>query len=502
MKKKNFIIDIIICLVLFVGFLSFYTVSHPLYIYDTDDWTYIGVPRQALPAISEWNPTKVLPETLMPLVAQLGVQFIMPISGDYIGSMAIAYAICLSAFITVYLYSFYKLFIVIGKLERKSAVILELFLVLMQFFVFKSHYLYFFYGINLTVVFNYIIAGLLNATVVIYWIQKEKIKLSDVPLKRGIFLLIIYLAINSNMLHSIILVSYLGSTMLISCLQEVRSGLKAKERHNIVSVFKKFFSNNFFQCGIIIVWLISIYMESQGRRAQYAPGVGLRDLPIRMTIGKFIESLFSVNWGFWLCMLGGSVAAILICLLNRKKKNWESEIESRLVSILGCAGLALAITIVYLLLLCAKVAPDYIKRSEVMMSWLFWIFLSGFCSWAYLLNRFRLAGYIMPLLLYWLIFETVVHNGVYADTNVSGFSPEIVKALDDNIVRQVVEAEKAGKNTVEVSVPVHDSDGWPLATSYGGDRIAYSLYEHGIIQKRIQVILVPDEKINEEYHLE
>lgn len=86
-----------------VSLLCFFIKIHPLYIYDTDDWTYISYSRPAWPTVKQWNPTKILPEILMPLSAELGVRFIYPFTGDYIGSMAVTFGIVLVVFIMGYL---------------------------------------------------------------------------------------------------------------------------------------------------------------------------------------------------------------------------------------------------------------------------------------------------------------------------------------------------------------------------------------------------------------
>lgn len=86
----------------------FFTVAHPLYIYDTDDWTYIASHRHALPMVQQWNPIKILPETLMPFVAEIGVRFIMPFSGDYINAMMYAFAFVVASSIVIYTYMFGK----------------------------------------------------------------------------------------------------------------------------------------------------------------------------------------------------------------------------------------------------------------------------------------------------------------------------------------------------------------------------------------------------------
>lgn len=91
---------------IFVGLMLFFACAHPLYIFDSDDWKYIATSRLPIPVpFIEWNPIKVLPEVLMPFVAQMGVSIIRPFMGDYIASMAFVAALVLALFVILYLVS-------------------------------------------------------------------------------------------------------------------------------------------------------------------------------------------------------------------------------------------------------------------------------------------------------------------------------------------------------------------------------------------------------------
>lgn len=50
-----------------------------------------------------------------------------------------------------------------------------------------------------------------------------------------------------------------------------------------------------------------------------------------------------------------------------------------------------------------------------------------------------------------------------------------------------------------VFIPVSESNTWPLDISYGGDRIAISLFRHGMISHRIHAELVPDKAVNDKF---
>lgn len=60
-KKSVFIIN----LLLFIFVLIYFTQISPLVPFDGDDWRYIGGIRPPFPLWGVWNPTRVLPETLM-----------------------------------------------------------------------------------------------------------------------------------------------------------------------------------------------------------------------------------------------------------------------------------------------------------------------------------------------------------------------------------------------------------------------------------------------------
>lgn len=96
---------VLFAIIVFASLMAFFT-AHPLYIYDTDDWYYISFSRHAVPSMNQWNPTKILPETLMPLCVEIAVRFIMPCMGDYMGAMGMVFGIVVSISIIGYMISF------------------------------------------------------------------------------------------------------------------------------------------------------------------------------------------------------------------------------------------------------------------------------------------------------------------------------------------------------------------------------------------------------------
>ena len=61
----------------------------PLLPFDGDDWRYIGAIRLPFPIWGGWNPTRVLPELLMPLGGYISAFIVYPLTHNYIFSLSL-----------------------------------------------------------------------------------------------------------------------------------------------------------------------------------------------------------------------------------------------------------------------------------------------------------------------------------------------------------------------------------------------------------------------------
>lgn len=74
-----------IALFFFLVFLLLFFFSlHPIVIFDTDDWGNLCLSRPLYPTLQTYNPSKILPEFLMPLVSLISVKLLYPITNDYV----------------------------------------------------------------------------------------------------------------------------------------------------------------------------------------------------------------------------------------------------------------------------------------------------------------------------------------------------------------------------------------------------------------------------------
>ena len=130
-----------------------FALIHPLVVFDADDWTYIAYVRQAIPAWGEWNPSRVFPEVVMPLVSSAAVFLLRPFGVSYMTALTAGNALVVSACITLYVWCFARMvrrLFGLGKLESGYASALFL---LLHFLVFRSRDFgntYLFYCVNVT----------------------------------------------------------------------------------------------------------------------------------------------------------------------------------------------------------------------------------------------------------------------------------------------------------------------------------------------------------------
>lgn len=114
-KFKHYGWDICVFLAIFISMFIFFTGAHPLIIYDGDDWANLSHMRHFIPMWHGFNPIKILPETLMPLVGYLSGYVVTPIVKNYVVSVTIVSALLVSSFITMYIYLFSRFIGTLGN---------------------------------------------------------------------------------------------------------------------------------------------------------------------------------------------------------------------------------------------------------------------------------------------------------------------------------------------------------------------------------------------------
>lgn len=481
-SRKEHILLIGFSTIIFLSMLLFFLKIHPLIIYDVDDWLYASYFRLPIPIWNDWNPSRVFPEIFMPLCSTLAVYLFMPLTHDYIWSLALMYGIVVSFFITLYVSAFALFLREKMKTSVSNSIIISMFFFIFHFLIFKTaesgnHHL--FYANDVTCYFYYIIPTILNVILVI--ILELYPDLMDVfsrknGVLKGVILFGVYMAIFSNMFCSVILAVWAGVEIINSGLELISCGQFR---------FRTILRNSIYKLMVVLSWLISIIYELSGGRAESLAGISFAE-NVKYTIHNFINVLISVN---------KYVALLLICVIILYLAIIRNKKQGRYILI----ALANAVIIgVFLILACAKSNAYYITRTEILLALCFWVFAAiGIMATALIDNR--VIRSLSPCIL--LLLCTIInsHGITFADANCGEVDWKTCYDISSDFVEQIEVADDDNKMNIVLKVPQYDdSQNWPLAI-YGEDRICYTLYKHGIVSHNLNVIFEPDNSINQKW---
>jgi len=494
-KDRKKIILYIWYLLVFTGMYVWFTQVHPLIVFDSDDWSFVSYTRPGLPIWQDWNPARVLPETLMPLVSNVAVFLLYPKTADYVGSIMIGSAVAVSLFIVVYVCCFTKLMARVFRLPEQECIPLSVCFFLLHFFVLSSEASgnqYLFYCWDLTCYFFYLIPSLLNASLVMVMTKNAQFDAflweEGSRIRKGLFLLVLYLAIFSNLPCSGILAAFAGSKVLFALIS------KLKNR----TTWKTFFQKSALYLLILVLWLASAVFELSGGRAGNASGGDA----FFKSIGYIVEALCHptvyCNRVFLLTAFLLVGAAAVVWLITRKKDAFS---EAFLILTVGFAVSAAAL-LVYIILLMAKVDWASVQRSEYLFGLFFYLLLLLMLSLGYVLHRVPNAVLALPILLYVLLTSINTTGQTFQESNMDNYPADICASISRDLVDQFIQADEAGLEHFELYVPVFQKElNWPIFSGYNGFAIADSLYEHGITNRKLEFTAVPTMEMNEKHQL-
>lgn len=478
-------------IVLFLCFFGFYSRIVPIIPFDTDDWYYMGYYRIPLPIWGDWNPSRVLPEILMPNLSILAAHVIYPVTGNYIASMTMIYAIFMALLLVILCYQLYRYAESLGT-PKLPVMLLTLFWVLLHFTLLAgaaSGNTWLWGSITATCYFYYAIPAIWNEALVIYLIRKRDVKKS--VLVKILLCVFCYFGVFSNLFPAVILPAYTGMDLLVSFVRWIRDTKEGR------GSFAKFLKEELFNLYVIILFLISVVFELSGGRASGFSGF------------QFAEVMETLKRSFSAVNLWAFISLVLLVFYStfsftRNRASGESKFAQRILlsKLLG----AFIIVFLFNVLVCARTGAWYIGRQDVLVDIVFFVLLEVFTlvSYAFTGSENKKRSYLVlgaALLLNVLAFVRF-NPSFYAPTNSGGLSAEQCVQIDEDIVHQITEALSENQSRMDLKVPdFGSSDNWPLATYAGGpySRFAYTLWRHDLIQKSISINVVPDEAKNAEF---
>lgn len=507
--KKTF--ENALWVVLFAGLFYFNFCVHPQVILDYDDWSYVSYLRIPIPWPTFWNPSRVLPELLMPLAGFAGslVYRLFPSLG-YIMAETLVFSVIITAFEFVYVFMTARFIVQRFSLSRCYGVFVAVMFLLMHFWAFRTEQTgneYLFRTTNLTCCFFYLIPVLLNY-ISVFVLEKNRELLKDFLsaddwIKKLFMLILLYFSVFSNLFANVIIAVYAFIRIVLS-LFERRT---ADKRKNIIAFLKE----NSVYFLILLMWVVSLMFDAFGGRAKVSYGtidsygkVLFEPESIKQIFGSFGSVLRGMNKLFAIISLLTIISAVLMLLFDLKAKREGS--RQRVVFAVILLVSQLLIT-VYVVLLSLVVYSEYIYRSDVLIT-VFGSFFIILCFAVVYVSTKLKAGV-------WPVIVICIVAAVFCNTPGNTFkdsysiditlSPEKCIAVSQDLVDQVIAAEANGQSEMDLYVMLTIDMGcqnWPQC-SYMQDVFKTTMVRHGIMKDDITInSVIPSEDFNQKYNLD
>ena len=460
----------------FAFFVAFFSTVHPIVISDTDDWLYSYEARNAIPIVHLWNPTRVLPEILMPFVTRICAYGIYPFfkSTGIFHCLTVTYAITVSLFQLLLLFQLSKL-LKHNNMQLKEILAYLAFYILAGFWVFRSSSdspnIYALHSLDACTYFYYVIPNLLACGIVCYMIYSEENGIKHGLVYSNIEIVAVYLCLFSNLFSSIILAVYVGTSLLFEIIKVIKTKSKS---------WKEFFASRYWKLIILSAWAVSQVMEATGGRADYNYDFGnYQDCLIETT--KLLFGLVkTVNKACFISFVIIAVSGLIVLFRNGEK---------RLTGFIAFGALNAILIITYEIMLCAKVQPNYIQRFDVIYGGFFWLMIIEIFSLYVISKKYKPLKSLYLLALIIILFNCETVGKTYKESMVrQDLEPEAAYQICDDIIEQLQEIDRNNSTEVTVFVPEFDGPSNRPYGTYAGQRFAEFAYAYGLTSNRLKVI--------------
>lgn len=465
-------------ILLFITLCLFFTKISPFIPYNGDDWRYLSQYRSPLPSLDDWNPARVFPEILYPLLGYVSSYLVYPLYGSYIESISLTFSVFLSLFLIVLCYSLYE-FIYKYSQSKTTALFSMLLFIVLAFFIFKSRAhenIYLFYSWALTDLVYYTISNILNSIIAVF-ILCSNFYPSYIFRNRyylyGTILLIIYFSQFSLTFASIIAASCAFSIIVVRLREEQAHGILKKT----ISYLRHLTLFDGILCFTLACWLSAAAFDMLG--ARYA-AFSQHEFNFSAAFSSFYKLLYSMRTGMQLMTLAALICTLAV-LIYKKIRNIFSEHDVITLKTLFVLSFSSLISFSLYILIAAKTDPGFASRiSATYGVFFFQILLTIFCI-AYLLTEIPLLKIFAPVLLCFLCIAITNSEKRWAIP----FTPA-QHTLVKSWIAQARRADADGEKNVTITVPKAE---WPHPREWFGEVLGHTLYSHGITSRLLHVSL-------------
>ena len=477
LKRSVLVFVFFVSVFLFFFFFFFYL--HPISVSDTDDWFFLSFHRSAVPVWRSRNPIRVFAEISIPTVSSISSALFLQLTGNIFKSLSLGYAICLSGTMTLLAFILFRVF------TREHSTLFSLFItfffLLCHFWIFRTAHQdndYMLRTADACTVFFYVIPNLLNC-ILVMWLELEPCFLkwdSEITNHaKAFFVVLVYFCVFSNIWAGMILAAYCGCKLLFS----VQSLLCKKN-------LKTWFSDHIVLLAILALWLFSQIFEMNGGRANRLGKTIAEEIP--KTLSVLLQTTGKINKNYLVVMSILFFGGLIVQL--KGKNRFSLKIGFMWAVCFFLSGF-------YLILSCSKVAPSYATRPDVFYGLFFFGFMLVVVNGTSLIKKIPFSKPFLLLLLIIALNDCTSAGKTFRESNTLNLSPRIVNNINNDIVKQLKDAERMGLDSFVLEVPKFETQSnWPYSLTVN-TAIGESMWKLGVIQKNILIDeIIPCEEKN------
>lgn len=177
--------------------------------------------------------------------------------------------------------------------------------------------------------------------------------------------------------------------------------------------------------------------------------------------------------------IGVLFAGGFIALLRAKDRA-----TMRTVSIWGLASVFGAL---YLVLSCSKVAPNYIRRPDVFYGLFFFCSFIVILAGGAMIRKIPFIKLLLPIALVIILSDCSSPGRTWMECNGHRMSPRIVNNINNDIVKQLKEAEQNGLDSTEIFVPDFEVEENGLYHIKATEIVGETMWKLGVLERNIIV---------------
>jgi len=479
----------------FVGVFVFFASVHSMVPFSGDDWRYLSEDRRLpLPLPFTWNPTRVLPEIVMPLAGRVAAFVVAPLTGDYLSAAGLTTAVLLAGLTAGLYVSLYRLFLTLHNHQAVCALLgvltIGLFFALLKRQPTGNPFL--FHSPDLCSLFFYAVPNLMNSILLCvffrWFVLRREVSVTRVEVSSALWLTVLYLGIFSMQFSAM----FLTIALVFLAVFRFTSSPRLEVAGQAVGQdggWKRLWCDTWSGCNVSVLaaagMAVALVFELTGGRAhdprlnKFSDSISSDLYLTRMGLSFDNMGVLLLGMNPFMAVLVFGLVVLAAGLYLRRRKQVGRGPGMVLAKV--CAVSALLLIPYYMLV--AAWSHPWLIRADVMYGFFFLVILLSALSGLYVLRHVRVAKWFLPLAVLTVLVTATNSRWTLADPFAQGQRETMNASL-----RQIMAADRDGETTVTLPALPFMAD-WTQSVDEWSQLLSRTLYLHHVTSREMTIVV-------------